>query len=91
MYHFMITDTQWSDFVSLISDRYTKTPEFEIASHELFELFGFERPFWKELNDRARNASLPFTFNGVRWYSDGEPSLILFSALGTQKRGTSTP
>ena len=87
----MITDAQWSAFVLHITERIAKEPEFSILRDSLSEMFGFQPPFFAEMNERARAANLQFVFNGAHWYSDGDPSEVLFFQLGRATRGTSVP
>jgi hypothetical protein len=87
----MITDRQWSDFVRRISERIMAEPEFSILRDTLAEMFGFQPPFFPEMNDRAGGSNLPFVFTGIHWYSDGDPSQVLFVQRGRPVRGTSSP
>lgn len=87
----MITDEQWSEFVRCIIERIATEPEFSILRDTLVEMFGFQPPFFAEMNARARAIELPFVFTGANWYSDGDPSQVLFFKRGRPIRGTSAP
>ena len=81
----MITDTQWSQFVSVISDRFSREPEFNLHFDDVCRDFGFTSPCWREMMQRASQASLPFVLGGGRW-AGAEPSLVFVSPRGTTNR-----
>lgn len=76
----MIEELKLRHFAKEMDRRTLATSPLEVHSEDLMKDFGFEYPFWKELDSWATNAHLPFHFNAKDFYSaDGHARVIIFT------------
>ncbi len=77
----MIDELKLWQFAKSMEQRIASERILEVHCEDLMRDFGFEYPFWNELNSWAARARLPFLFNPKDYYSaDLHARMIIFSA-----------
>ena len=76
----MIEESKWQHFAQEMDRRTESESPLLVHCEDLMKDFGFEYPFWEELDSRAARAGLPFYFNAKDRYSaDGHARTITFT------------
>lgn len=76
----MIDRSILQQFGDEMDQRTLAESRLKIHCDELMSEFGFEYPFWAELDSWAAHAGLPFKFNAKDYYSaDGHARTIIFT------------
>ena len=76
----MIHQSKRQQFVKEMERRILSESRLEVHCEDLMRDFGFEYPFWTELDSWAARARLPFLFNAKDYYSaDGHARTIIFT------------
>jgi hypothetical protein len=76
----MIDESKLRHFATEMNQRTLLRSPLEIHCEDLMKDFGFNYPFWAELDSWAAHARLPFYFNAKDYYSaDGHPRTIIFT------------
>jgi hypothetical protein len=65
----MIEESKWQHFAQQMDCRTQSESPLLVHCEDLMKDFGFEYPFWEELDSRAVRADMPFYFNANDRYS----------------------
>jgi hypothetical protein len=76
----MIDESKLQHFAREMERRTLLQSPIEVHCEDLMKDFGFEYPFWTDLDSWAAHAKLPFVFNAKDYYSaDGHARMIIFT------------
>ena len=89
----MICESKLQHFAREMDQRTLSQSPLEVHCDDLMRDFGFQYPFWTELDSWAAHARLPFRFNAKDYYSaDGHARTIIFTRVsGAYMAGKALP